>query len=61
MSPQMLPIALSAEALLDKAMRCRRLARHSTDRRAVETLTEMATECEARAVELRTVLKTTVA
>lgn len=61
MSPQMLPIALSAEALLDKAMRCRRLARHSTDRRAVETLTEMAIECEARAAELRTVLKTAVA
>ena len=53
----MLPIAHSAEALLDKARRCRRLARHSTDARAIETLTAMAVDCEARAAELRAVLK----
>ncbi len=61
MSPQMLPLALSAETLLDKASRCRRLARHTTDRRAVETLTIMAVECEARAEELMVVVRRSMA
>ncbi len=57
MSPQMLPIVQSAEALLDKARRCRRLVRNTTDRHAADTLTAMAAECEARAAELWAVLK----
>ena len=57
MSPQMLPIAESAEALLDKARRCRRLARFATDIRVIETLTAMAVDCEVRAAELMGVLK----
>lgn len=61
MSPQMLPIAHSADALLDKSRRCRRLARHTTDRRAQEALEAMAVECEARAAELMAVVRTAVA
>ena len=61
MSPQMLPIAQSAEALLDKAKRCRRLARHTMDRRAVEALVVLAVECEARAEQLMAVVRTAVA
>lgn len=61
MSPQILPLAASAEALLDKAKRCRRLARHCTDLRAVSELTALASECEERAAELTAVLRRAVA
>ncbi len=61
MSPQMLPLALSAETLLDKARRCRRLARHTTDGRSVDVLTTMAVECEARAEELMAVVRRSMA
>ena len=61
MSPQMLPIAQSAAALLDKAKRCRRLVRLTTDGRAVQALTAVAFECEARAEELMAVVRTAVA
>ncbi len=60
MSPQMLPIADSAAALLDKATRCRRLARQSTDGRAIETLSALAADCETRAAQLLAVLKRAV-
>ena len=61
MSPHMLPIARSVDALLDKAERCRRLARHSMDRMASEALSTMAVECETRAVELMAVVRRAVA
>ena len=61
MSPQILPIAASAEALLDKARRCRRLARQSTDPRSTAELTALAGECEMRAAELASVLRQAVA
>ena len=61
MSPQILPIAASAEALLDKAKRCRRLARQSTDPRSTAELIALADECEKRAAELATVLRQAVA
>ncbi|RYB07106.1 hypothetical protein [Lichenibacterium ramalinae] len=61
MSPQMLPIAASAEALLDKARRCRRLARQSTDERAASALMALARESEGRAAELAAVLRRAVA
>jgi hypothetical protein len=57
----MLPIAQSAAALLDKAKRCRRLVRLTTDGRAVQALTAVAFECEARAEELMAVVRTAVA
>ncbi len=57
MSPQMLPIAASAEAMLDKARRCRRLARQTTDIRAAGALLALAGECEGRAAELAAVLR----
>lgn len=38
-----------AEALLTKAVRCRRLAAQSLDARAAEALKALATECEAEA------------
>lgn len=61
MSPQMLPIAASAEALLDKARRCRRLARQTTDTHAAVELSALAQECETRAAELAALLKRAVA
>ena len=41
-----------AEALLTKAVRCRRLAAQSLDLRASEALKALATECEARAADI---------
>lgn len=41
-----------AEALLTKAVRCRRLAAQSLDLRASEALKALATECEAKAAEI---------
>ncbi len=38
-----------AEALLTKALRCRRLAAQTIDLRAAEALKALAQECEARA------------
>ena len=57
MSPQMLPVAQSADALFDKAKRCRRLVRLTTDKRAVEALTAVAAKCEAGAEELMAVVR----
>ena len=42
----------AAETLLIKAVRCRRLARQSTDARAGEALTTLALECETKAAEI---------
>ncbi|WP_237477893.1 hypothetical protein [Lichenibacterium dinghuense] len=41
-----------AQALLTKALRCRRLAAQSLDQRAAEALKALAEECETRAAEL---------
>ena len=41
-----------AEALLTKAVRCRRLAAQSLDLRASEALKALAAECEVRAAEI---------
>lgn len=41
-----------AEALLTKAVRCRRLAAQSLDLRAAEALKALATDCETRAAEI---------
>ena len=41
-----------AEALLTKAVRCRRLAAQSLDIRASEALKALAVECEAKAAEI---------
>lgn len=41
-----------AQALLTKAVRCRRLAAQSLDSRAAEALKALAEECEARAAEI---------
>lgn len=46
-----------AEALLTKAVRCRRLAAQSPDLRASEALKALAVECEARAAELAGLLR----
>ena len=42
----------AAEALLETAERCYRLARGITDRAVIEKLLELAQECEARAEAL---------
>ncbi len=41
-----------AEALLTKAVRCRRLAAQLLDQRASRGLRDLALECEAKAAEL---------
>ncbi len=46
-----------AEALLTKAVRCRRLAAQSLDLRACEALKTLASECEARAAEIAGLLR----
>ena len=40
------------EALLTKAVRCRRLAAQSLDQKTSERLKELALECETRAAEI---------
>ena len=49
--------ASAAEELLDKAVRCRRLARHTTDDRTTEALLTLAAECETKASDVVETLK----
>lgn len=46
-----------AEALLTKAVRCRRLAAQSLDLRTSEALKALATECEVKAAEIADLLR----
>ena len=43
-----------AEALREQALRCRRLARHTTDREVARKLLEIAEEFDQRAAEWET-------
>ena len=46
-----------AEALLTKAVRCRRLAAQSLDEKTAERLKALASECELKAAEISSINK----